>query len=92
MTFRFFSGIAVVLLIDTLLMKVHGNDPNSTNETEVKYAIIGAGIGLFFSVIFVVVKLYMLKKHMLDNDLSDTEQSRKLSVRTVMVDLRKDSR
>ncbi|XP_036377556.1 transmembrane protein 273-like isoform X2 [Megalops cyprinoides] len=74
MTFRFFSGIAVVLLI------------------EVKYAIIGAGIGLFFSVIFVVVKLYMLKKHMLDNDLSDTEQSRKLSVRTVMVDLRKDSR
>ncbi|KAG7492636.1 hypothetical protein MATL_G00016400 [Megalops atlanticus] len=92
MTFGFFSAITVMLLIDTLVMKVHGNDPNSTNEKEVKYALIGAGIGLFFSVIFVVVKLYMLKKHMLDNDLSDIEQPRRSSVRTVMVDLRKDSR
>uniref|UniRef100_A0A3B3T9S7 Uncharacterized protein n=1 Tax=Paramormyrops kingsleyae TaxID=1676925 RepID=A0A3B3T9S7_9TELE len=36
----------------------------------VKYAAIGIGIGLFFSLCFVALKLYMLRKHMLDNELS----------------------
>ncbi|XP_018581956.1 transmembrane protein 273-like isoform X2 [Scleropages formosus] len=75
-----FSVVAIVYLIDSLLTKVQGDDPNSKDEpVEVKYAIIGVGIGVFFSLCFVAIKFYMLKKHMLDNELSDADSDKRPS-------------
>uniref|UniRef100_A0A8C9SQK7 Uncharacterized protein n=1 Tax=Scleropages formosus TaxID=113540 RepID=A0A8C9SQK7_SCLFO len=54
----------------------------SCSLAEVKYAIIGVGIGVFFSLCFVAIKFYMLKKHMLDNELSG-----KTTPRTVITHL-----
>lgn len=37
---------------------------------DIQYAIIGACLGTVFGVTFIAIKLYMIKKHMLDNNCS----------------------
>lgn len=36
--------------------------------SEIKYAVIGAGIGLFLSVCFLLIKLYIIRKQVLDSE------------------------
>ncbi|XP_071985492.1 transmembrane protein 273 isoform X2 [Engystomops pustulosus] len=40
---------------------------------DIQYVIIGVCLGAVFSVAFIAIKLYMIKKHMLDNSYSDME-------------------
>uniref|UniRef100_A0A4W3GS12 Uncharacterized protein n=1 Tax=Callorhinchus milii TaxID=7868 RepID=A0A4W3GS12_CALMI len=46
------------------------------------YALLGAGIGLFLVISFVLIKVYMIKKHIFENEFSgkvflrDTRQAR----------------
>ncbi|XP_063819479.1 transmembrane protein 273 isoform X2 [Pseudophryne corroboree] len=42
-------------------------------EIDIRYAVIGACLGTVFAVAFIVIKLYMIKKHMLDNNFSEGE-------------------
>ncbi|XP_066522799.1 transmembrane protein 273-like isoform X2 [Hoplias malabaricus] len=73
---------AVILLftVNTLLRCVRGDGDSSANEAEVKYAVIGAGIGLVLVICFIGIKICMIKKHMLDNDPSE-DSLRRPSVR-----------
>ncbi|KAG9267358.1 transmembrane protein 273 isoform X2 [Astyanax mexicanus] len=57
--------------VDTLLKQVRGDGNSSSDEPEVKYALIGAGIGLIFAACFIAVKVCMIKRHMLDNEPSE---------------------
>ncbi|XP_053548162.1 transmembrane protein 273 isoform X3 [Bombina bombina] len=43
------------------------------DEPEIKYAVIGACVGAILAVSFIALKLYMIKKHMLDNNFADSE-------------------
>lgn len=36
--------------------------------SEIKYAVIGAGIGLFLSICFLLIKLYIIRKQALENE------------------------
>ncbi|KAJ8264491.1 hypothetical protein GJAV_G00149770 [Gymnothorax javanicus] len=65
-----FCILMMVFLSDFLMIKVHGDGLNNEDKTDFKYAVIGACIGVFFSLCFLAVKLYMLRKHMFDNGLS----------------------
>ncbi|KAJ8365448.1 hypothetical protein SKAU_G00142790 [Synaphobranchus kaupii] len=75
----------MVFLIDCLIMRVHGNDPNNADEKDYKYAVIGLLIGLFFSLCFLAIKFYMIKKQLLDIYLSD---SKRPSLRTVELEMK----
>ncbi|KAK6487463.1 transmembrane protein 273-like [Huso huso] len=71
-SFSWVSTFTLILSLDCLSTKVNGTGLDSEDEPEVKYAVLGAGIGAIFALCFLAVKLYMIKKHMLDNELSDT--------------------
>ncbi|XP_078055769.1 transmembrane protein 273-like isoform X2 [Mustelus asterias] len=51
------------------------------DEVEIKYALLGAGIGMFLVVSFVVIKIYMIKKHIYENELTDTPSRQSQSLR-----------
>ncbi|XP_072138991.1 uncharacterized protein [Mobula birostris] len=51
------------------------------DEIEMKYALMGAGIGIFLVVSFVLVKIYMIKKHIYENDLTDPPSRQSQSLR-----------
>ncbi|XP_067828469.1 uncharacterized protein [Heptranchias perlo] len=50
-------------------------------EMEVKYALLGAGIGIFLVLSFVLIKIYMIKKHINENDLTDPPSRQSQSLR-----------
>ncbi|KAJ1144483.1 hypothetical protein NDU88_010781 [Pleurodeles waltl] len=54
---------------------------NMAEAIDVKYAIVGACIGAVLAAAFIAIKLYMLKKHMLDNGSSDFDNCRGHSLR-----------
>ncbi|KAF5891049.1 transmembrane protein, partial [Clarias magur] len=56
-----------------LFIRVRADDPSPVQEpvSEVKYAAIGIGVGIFLSVCFLAIKIYMIKRHMLDNEQSE---------------------
>ncbi|XP_053094828.1 uncharacterized protein LOC113527299 isoform X2 [Pangasianodon hypophthalmus] len=55
---------------DTLFIQVRGDEPSPVQEPELKYAAIGIGIGIFLSICFLAIKMYMIKRHILDNEQS----------------------
>ncbi|XP_067226150.1 uncharacterized protein [Chanodichthys erythropterus] len=71
-----------------LVTRVKGQD-SSGDEPEIKYAVIGAGIGLFFSICFLLMKMYIIRKQMLDNEPSDVSE-RRASSRANDVESRRD--
>ncbi|XP_056628035.1 transmembrane protein 273-like [Triplophysa dalaica] len=83
---RYCSAI-LIFTIDCLLF-THVKGQNSTSDepaSEIKYAVIGVGIGFFFSICFLVIKIYIIRKHMHEND-ELALSSRRASVRNVDVD------
>ncbi|XP_033886567.1 transmembrane protein 273-like [Acipenser ruthenus] len=82
-SFSWVSAFTLILSLECLSTKVNGTGLDSEDDPEVKYAVLGAGIGAIFALCFVAIKLYMIKKHMLDNDLSDTGNGQRLSLRTI---------
>ncbi|KAM9558938.1 uncharacterized protein ACWYII_011039 [Salvelinus alpinus] len=72
---------------ESMLTNVRGNELESNEEPDATYAWIGAGIGLFFAICFIGSKLYMIKKYMLDNEVSEDSVKRP-SLRTTLVDMK----
>ncbi|OCT72183.1 hypothetical protein XELAEV_18035153mg [Xenopus laevis] len=56
-------------------------DDNNEEEFDVQYAVIGACVGAVLAVSFIAVKLYMIKKHMFDNNFSESESLNQRSFR-----------
>ncbi|KAG7325450.1 hypothetical protein KOW79_011766 [Hemibagrus wyckioides] len=78
--------ITFLFVVDTLFIHVKGDDLSPVQEPEMKYAGIGIGVGLFLSVCFIAIKLYMIKRHMLDNEQS--EDSMRANIRSFEVESR----
>ncbi|XP_058262941.1 transmembrane protein 273-like isoform X1 [Hemibagrus wyckioides] len=80
--------ITFLFVVDTLFIHVKGDDLSPVQEpaSEMKYAGIGIGVGLFLSVCFIAIKLYMIKRHMLDNEQS--EDSMRANIRSFEVESR----
>ncbi|XP_061088953.1 transmembrane protein 273-like isoform X2 [Conger conger] len=76
-----------VILIDCLMNKVHGNDPNIAYEKDFTYALLGVGIGVLLSGCFLATKLCMFRKHMCDNNLSESDSGKRFSIRTITLEL-----
>ncbi|XP_046710434.1 uncharacterized protein LOC124389171 isoform X2 [Silurus meridionalis] len=68
-----FFVITFILVVDTFFMHVTGDDTSPKQEpaSELKYAAIGIGVGVLLSICFLAIKIYMIKKHMLDNEQSE---------------------
>uniref|UniRef100_UPI00398EA287 transmembrane protein 273-like n=1 Tax=Pristiophorus japonicus TaxID=55135 RepID=UPI00398EA287 len=64
--------LAFILSLDyfTTTASTNGAAKNE-DDIEIKYALLGAAIGIFLVVSFVLVKIYMIKKHIYENDLTD---------------------
>ncbi|MCI4383980.1 hypothetical protein PGIGA_G00033000 [Pangasianodon gigas] len=64
--------ITFVFIVDALFIQVRGDEPSPVQEpaSELKYAAIGIGIGIFLSICFLAIKMYMIKRHILDNEQS----------------------
>ncbi|XP_029466624.1 transmembrane protein 273 isoform X2 [Rhinatrema bivittatum] len=73
-----------LLCLDFLRADGSATEANEEEEIDIKYAVIGACIGAILAIAFIAIKLYMIKKHMLDNDFSDTESYRINSLRDTM--------
>ncbi|XP_073453062.1 transmembrane protein 273 isoform X2 [Aquarana catesbeiana] len=67
-TYNCWEILAIAMMF---LSGIHASD--KLEETlEIQYAIIGACLGAIFSVTFIAIKLYMIKKHMMDNNYSES--------------------
>ncbi|XP_023131314.2 uncharacterized protein LOC111572059 isoform X2 [Amphiprion ocellaris] len=54
--------IRAVLITDWLLMSVRGDGADSEEQLEIKYVLIGCGIGLFLVVGFILMKVCIIRK------------------------------
>ncbi|XP_067432620.1 transmembrane protein 273-like [Thunnus thynnus] len=70
------SLMRAVLIIEYLLMGVRGDGEESGTKLEIKYVLIGTGIGLFFAIIFYVVKFCNIRMHFYDNNCTDGSTKR----------------
>ncbi|XP_044516158.1 transmembrane protein 273 [Gracilinanus agilis] len=50
-------------------------------EIDIKYALIGTLLGVIISACFLALKICMIRRHMFDNDSSDTSTRRKSNTR-----------
>ncbi|XP_073722586.1 transmembrane protein 273-like isoform X2 [Misgurnus anguillicaudatus] len=64
---RYYSAI-LIFTIDWLVFTCVKGQSSPNNEPEIKYAVIGVGIGIFFSICFLAVKIYIIRRQMLEND------------------------
>ncbi|KAK7123183.1 hypothetical protein R3I94_020089 [Phoxinus phoxinus] len=83
------SAFCFIFTVDCLLVTCVNGQDSSSDEPEIKYAVIGAGIGLFFSICFLLLKIYIIKKQMLDNEPSDVSL-RRASSRVVDMESRRE--
>ncbi|XP_031422602.1 uncharacterized protein LOC116220326 [Clupea harengus] len=72
--------------MDRLFGGVRADDTHE-DQPEGRYALIGAGVGLILAIMFVAVKLCMIKRHMLDNGFVSEDSMRKQSLRTQSIRL-----
>ncbi|KTF76028.1 hypothetical protein cypCar_00038179 [Cyprinus carpio] len=87
---RYCSAFCFIFTIDCLLVThVKAQDSSSDETGKSKYAVIGAGIGLFFSICFLLIKMYIIKKQVHDNEFSDTTP-RRASPRIIDVESRRE--
>nr|XP_020441653.1 putative uncharacterized protein C10orf128 homolog [Monopterus albus] len=59
--------IRAALFTEFLLMSVRGDGADSEEKLDIKYALIGAGIGLFLAAVLLLVKFCIIRKHVWDN-------------------------
>nr|XP_033798196.1 transmembrane protein 273 isoform X2 [Geotrypetes seraphini] len=72
--------ISFLLCLDFLRADGSATETNE-EKIEIKYVVIGSCIGTILAIAFIAVKLYMIRKHMLDNELSDSESYKMDSLR-----------
>ncbi|KAF1374193.1 hypothetical protein PFLUV_G00247000 [Perca fluviatilis] len=66
--------IRAVLITECLLTSVRGDGADSTEKLDIKYALIGGGIGLLLAAGFIIFKFCLIRKHVRDYN---TDGSRK---------------
>ncbi|KAJ7987660.1 hypothetical protein DPEC_G00328780 [Dallia pectoralis] len=66
----------VLLTIESMLTNVQGSELENDDKPDATYALIGAGIGLFFAICFIGSKLYIIKKQMFNNEYSENPVKR----------------
>ncbi|XP_035853089.1 transmembrane protein 273-like [Sander lucioperca] len=76
--------IRAVLITECLLTSVRGDGTDSTEKPEIKYALIGGGIGLFLAAGFIIFKFCIIRKHIRDYNKDGTM---KRPLKTQMVHL-----
>ncbi|XP_041032299.1 transmembrane protein 273-like isoform X1 [Carcharodon carcharias] len=75
-------SLALILSLDYFTSRTSANGAaKNEDEIEIKYALLGAGIGIFLVISFVLVKIYMINKHIYENDLTDTPSRQSHSLR-----------
>ncbi|XP_035882593.1 transmembrane protein 273 isoform X2 [Phyllostomus discolor] len=62
---------ALLFLLDVGGAQVLATGKSAEAETDIKYAIIGAALGVAILAGFLALKIYMIKKHLFDIDSSD---------------------
>ncbi|XP_031761626.1 transmembrane protein 273 [Xenopus tropicalis] len=75
------SGQLLLLAIFVFYLGPVTADDKNKEEFDVQYAVIGACVGAILAVSFIAVKLYMIKKHMFDNNFSESESLNQRSFR-----------
>ncbi|XP_051795827.1 transmembrane protein 273-like [Acanthochromis polyacanthus] len=60
--------IRAVLITDWLLMSVRGDGADSEEQLEIKYVLIGCGIGLFLVVGFILMKVCIIRKQVCETE------------------------
>ncbi|XP_048419187.1 uncharacterized protein LOC125467424 isoform X1 [Stegostoma tigrinum] len=78
----FMISLALIFSFDYFTTGSSANGAaKNEDEIEIKYALLGAGIGIFLVVSFVLIKIYMIKKHIYENELTDTPSRQSHSLR-----------
>ncbi|XP_018541053.1 uncharacterized protein tmem273 isoform X1 [Lates calcarifer] len=67
-------AIRAVLITECLLMGVRGDGADSEEEPDIKYALIGGGIGLFLAAGFIIIKVCIIRKHIRDNSTDNSKR------------------
>ncbi|XP_042364481.1 transmembrane protein 273-like isoform X2 [Plectropomus leopardus] len=60
--------IRTVLMTGCLLRSVRADGADSTEQLDIKYVLIGGGIGMFLAAIFIIVMICIIRKHVRNND------------------------
>ncbi|XP_007902766.1 transmembrane protein 273 [Callorhinchus milii] len=91
--YSWFKAAAIFMLsLDYLTAQASAGDATEkSDEIDVKYALLGAGIGLFLVISFVLIKVYMIKKHIFENEFSDPPSRQSNTLREWMREDRKRS-
>ncbi|KAL2101783.1 hypothetical protein ACEWY4_003544 [Coilia grayii] len=74
--------ILTLLCCDCLFTAVSANGGKEEDQPEARYALIGAGVGLILAIMFIAMKLCMIKRHILDNGYTSEDSFRRQSLRT----------
>ncbi|XP_028990625.1 transmembrane protein 273-like [Betta splendens] len=72
--FHMSAFIRTVLFTECLLTSVTGDGDDSEEKLEIKYVLIGVGLGLLLAALFIIVKICIIRQHVYDNY---TEESMK---------------
>ncbi|XP_064418644.1 transmembrane protein 273-like [Latimeria chalumnae] len=70
----------ILFLLDCLSAKVYANGTKD-DLPDIKYALIGAGIGAFLAICFLALKFYMIKRNLLELETTDSESMKMHSIR-----------
>ncbi|GCC28576.1 hypothetical protein chiPu_0007007 [Chiloscyllium punctatum] len=71
-----------MLIVDYFTTRSSANGAaKNEDDIEMKYALLGAGIGIFLVVSFVLIKIYMIKKHIYENELTVVSGTHKQKTR-----------
>ncbi|XP_029384085.1 V-set and transmembrane domain-containing protein 4 isoform X1 [Echeneis naucrates] len=71
---RYLLTVSRAILITGCLSHARGDGAHE-EKLEIKYVMIGCAIGLFFLVGFIIVKLYIIRKHLHDNSTDAQRRS-----------------
>ncbi|XP_032429402.1 uncharacterized protein LOC116726684 isoform X2 [Xiphophorus hellerii] len=89
--------IKAFLITDCLLVNVKGDGGESDDKLDFKYVLIGGGIGLFLSALFILSKICMIRKQAEINfpgeqiHLADTSVRRPSEPQSIILNQRSQS-
>ncbi|KAK2885065.1 transmembrane protein 273-like [Channa argus] len=66
--------IRIVLITESLLTRVKGDGTDSEEKLDIKYVLVGAGIGLLLVALFIIAKICIIRKHVHDNTEASTKR------------------
>ncbi|XP_032429404.1 transmembrane protein 273 isoform X4 [Xiphophorus hellerii] len=82
--------IKAFLITDCLLVNVKGDGGESDDKLDFKYVLIGGGIGLFLSALFILSKICMIRKQA-EINFPDTSVRRPSEPQSIILNQRSQS-